>query len=160
MDEKENIIKISDKTDLTITEKTEKILQYDPEIKYYCNRCNKDSFPKYKRELDAFKFLFFMFFIFASFFLLLLILIMLFFRRFLSRVNKNKTEQTKSETKIKSREELSFLGLILPQVKKIICVDCGKLMKEESDSGDFILVCILFIFVILIFFVLRYMFVK
>ena len=90
MDEKENIIKISDKTDLTITEKTEKILQYDPEIKYYCNRCNKDSFPKYKRELDAFKFLFFMFFIFASFFLLLLILIfVLYFYYYSYHISKN-----------------------------------------------------------------------
>ena len=129
----------------------DKEMTYDPEIKLYCQKCQKETFPKYKRELDSGLFILFMIFIFASFFLLLIILCILLSRNCRSKANKNKT---------KSRDEYSLLGLVLPQIKKTICIDCGRLIQTEKDNGDFILVCVLFLSVIVLFLVLRFLILK
>ena len=138
---------------LEVNQTDVKETKYDPEVKYYCAKCEKETFPKYRRDLDYFKFLFFMFFILASFFLLLIIMLVLLLRK----LNKN---QTKLDTKSKAREELNFMGLIVPQTKIIICIECNKVIKEENDSGDSILVFALFVFIILLFFVLRYIYIS
>jgi hypothetical protein len=106
----------------------------------HCPKCNNDKVLKTNKNIDLPKALGFIFFLGASFAIVLIInaVIMIREKVKLKRLPKN------VQDKIEQEDTSTLFGLNLPTKTSIVCSKCKYVFFQNYDTGDLIVVIMLF----------------
>ena len=109
--------------------------------KISCPKCEHDTVVKRNYQIDLPKTFGFLFFLGASFAIVVIINAIIMIRERL-KIKKLPKEIKK---RLEENNKLSLLGLQIPTKIKISCNRCEYIFYENYDSGDMILVFVLFL---------------